>query len=62
MMKYVYVHTDLYMKLHSVSGCLCLVSVLVYIQIVPLCDFKSNNNNNIRKQVCMAFEHGLFNK
>ena len=33
-------------------------SVYFYIQIVPLCDY----NNNIRKQVHMAFEHGLFNK
>ena len=32
-----------------------LTSVQIYIQIVPLCDC---NNNNIRKQVYMAFEHG----
>ena len=30
----------------------------ICIQIVPLCDY----NNNIRKQVHMALEHGLFNK
>ena len=30
----------------------------ICIQIVPLCDY----NNNIRKQVHMTFEHGLFNK
>ena len=29
-----------------------------FIHIVPLC----NCNNNIRKQVYMAFEDGLFNK
>ena len=32
-----------------------LTSVQIYIQIVPLCDC---NNNNIRKQVYVAFEHG----
>ena len=35
-----------------------LVSVQLYIQIVPLCYY----NNNKRKQVYMAFEHGLLNK
>ena len=34
-----------------------LASVQMYIQGVPLCDC----NNNIRKQVCMVFEQGLFN-
>ena len=34
-----------------------LASVQNNIQVVPLCDC----NNNIRKQVCMAFEQGLFN-
>ena len=34
-------------------------SVRIFIQIVPLCDY---NNNNIRKQVRVAFEYGLFNK
>ena len=34
-----------------------LASVQIYIQVVPLCDC----NNNIRKQVYMAFEQGLFN-
>ena len=34
-----------------------LASVQIYIQAVPLCDC----NNNIRKQVYMAFEQGLFN-
>ena len=34
-----------------------LASVQIYIQVVSLCDC----NNNIRKQVYMAFEHGLFN-
>ena len=32
-----------------------LTSVQIYIQIVPLCDF---NDNNIRKQIHMASEHG----
>ena len=35
-----------------------LASVQIYIQIVPLCNY----NDNIRKQVYMAFKHGLFNK
>ena len=34
-----------------------LASVQIYVQVVPLCDC----NNNIRKQVYMAFEQGLFN-
>ena len=34
-----------------------LASVQMYIQVVPLCDC----NDNIRKQVYMAFEQGLFN-
>ena len=34
-----------------------LASVQIYIQVVPLCDC----NNNIRKQVYMALEQGLFN-
>ena len=34
-----------------------LASVQVYIQVVLLCDC----NNNIRKQVYMAFEQGLLN-
>ena len=34
-----------------------LASVQIYIQVVLLCDC----NNNIRKQVYMAFEQGLFN-
>ena len=34
-----------------------LASVQMCIQVVPLCDC----NNNIRKQVYMAFEQGLFN-
>ena len=34
-----------------------LASVQIYIQVVPLCDC----NNNIRKQVYMDFEQGLFN-
>ena len=34
-----------------------LASVQIYIQIVPLCAY-----NNVRKQVYMAFELGLFNK
>ena len=34
-----------------------LASVQMHIQVVPLCDC----NNNIRKQVYMAFEQGLFN-
>ena len=33
-----------------------LASVQMYIQVVLLCDC----NNNIRKQVYMAFEQGLF--
>ena len=35
-----------------------LASVQIYIQVVLLCNC---NNNNIRKQVYMAFEQGLFN-
>ena len=31
-------------------------SVYFYIQIVPVCDY----NDNLRKRVYMAFEHGLF--
>ena len=34
-----------------------LASVQIYVQAVPLCDC----NNNIRKQVYMAFGQGLFN-
>ena len=34
-----------------------LASVQICIQVVPLCDC----NNNIRKQVYMAFEQGLLN-
>ena len=37
-----------------------LASVQIYIQIVTLCNY--NNNNNVRKQIHMAFGHGLFNK
>ena len=35
---------------------ICLASVQMYIQVVPLCDC-----NNIRKQVYMAFEQCFFN-
>ena len=36
-------------------GCfISLASVQIFIQIVPLCNY----DNNIRKQVYMAFEHG----
>ena len=34
-----------------------MASVQIYIQVVPLCDC----NNNVRKQVYMAFEQGLYN-
>ena len=37
-----------------------LASVQIYIQIVTLCNY--NNNNNVRKQIRMAFEYGLFSK
>ena len=53
------VHSCLAIEVNFVKfACfISLASVQIYIQVVPLCDC----NNNIRKQVYMAFEQGLFN-
>ena len=53
------VHSFLQLRLTLGSLCVSfsLASGQIYIQVVPLCDC----NNNIRKQVYMAFEQGLFN-
>ena len=53
------VHSCLAIEINSVKFVcsISLASVQIYIQVVPFCDC----NNNIRKQVYMAFEQGLFN-
>ena len=53
------VHSCLAIEINAVKF-VCFISwasVQIYIQVVPLCDCY----NNIRKQVYMAFERGLFN-
>ena len=53
------VHSCLTIEINFVKV-LCFISlarVQMYVQVVPLCDC----NNNIGKQVYMAFEQGLFN-
>ena len=53
------VHSCLAIEINFVKF-VCFIpfaSVQIYIQVVPLCDC----NNNIRKQVYMAFGQGFFN-
>ena len=53
------VHSCLAIEINFVKfvSFISLASVQMHIQVVPLCDC----NNNIRKQVYMAFERALFN-
>ena len=53
------VHSCLAIEINFVTfvSFIFLASVQMHIQVVPLCDC----DNNIRKQVYMAFEQALFN-